>query len=298
MREPSPTDLREVRSADASILAAACAPGAVLCTLVGIEGGFSRRLGAQLVVGADGTLTGSLSDGCLEAELARQAATARASGERRALRYGAGSPVIDFRLPCGAGVDLVIDPAPDRAALAAVRDGLAARRAGRVVIAAPGGDLAITYVPRLRVLALGAGPEVSALAALAASFGAECLPWVPAGGLSDAALPEPGMVDGWTALAFLFHDHEWERVLLPWALATPAFLVGAIGGSRTRAQRAAMLAAAGIDPAAQARLRAPLGLIPRTRDPATLALSVLAEIVGAYEALLGPDRAHPETSCP
>ncbi|WP_298195899.1 XdhC family protein, partial [Novosphingobium sp.] len=65
------TPARLVRSADHAVLAAALEPGAVLCTLVGIEGGFSRRLGAQLVVGADGTLTGSLSDGCLEAELAR-----------------------------------------------------------------------------------------------------------------------------------------------------------------------------------------------------------------------------------
>ena len=50
----------------------------------------------------------------------------------------------------------------------------------------------------------------------------------------------------------LFHDHEWEQAILEWALATPAFYIGAITHSR---------------------------------EPGVLALSVLAEIVGAYEAL-------------
>ena len=55
---------------DHAALVAACEPGVGLCTIVGIEGSFSRRLGAQLAVLPDGTTVGSLSDGCLEAQLA------------------------------------------------------------------------------------------------------------------------------------------------------------------------------------------------------------------------------------
>jgi xanthine dehydrogenase accessory factor len=36
-----------------------------------------------------------------------------------------------------------------------------------------------------------------------------------------------------------------------------------------------------------ARLHSPIGLIPATRTPSVLALSVLAEVVGCYEGLLG-----------
>ncbi|MBC2670133.1 XdhC family protein [Novosphingobium piscinae] len=277
-----------VRSADHAVIAAALAPGAVLCTLVGIDGGFSRRRGAQLVIGADGTITGSLSDGCLEAELARQADQARAAGTPRALRYGAGSPFIDFRLPCGAGVDLIVDPRPDRTALAAVQAALARRLPGRLDV--PGAEgtagLSVDYLPALRILALGAGPEVSALVRQAGAFGAEVVPVVPTGGLADPDPPALPPVDRWTAIAFLFHEHEWERRLLPWALASEAYLIGAIGGTRTRAQRLAMLREAGLDRAQIARVRSPLGLIPATRDPATLALAVLAEIVRDYEALI------------
>lgn len=278
--------LPTVRSADHAVLAAALEPGAVLCTLVGIDGAFSRRLGAQLVVAASGAISGSLSDGCLEAELARQAEGARAEVTRRVLRYGAGSPYIDFRLPCGAGVDVLVDAAPDRAALAAVLDRLGRRQPG--VFAVPGAEAALTieYVPRLRILALGAGPEVAALGRIAGAFGADCVPFVPAGGLAGDDRPETGAVDAWTAVAFLFHEHEWERRLLPWALGTEAFLVGAIGGTTTRAQRRAMLRAAGLGPEAIARVRSPFGLIPQARDPATLALAVLAEIVREYESLI------------
>ena len=282
---------QRVRSADSAALAAAMAPGAVLCTLVGIDGGFSRRLGAQLTVAADGTLTGSLSDGCLEAELARQAEVARGEGRVLHRRYGAGSAFIDFRLPCGAGVDLLIDPRPDHAAIAGVLAALARRESAELSVG-PGADgLTIDFLPRLRIVAMGAGPELTALGRLATAFGAEYATFAPAGGLSSARQCEAIAIDPWTAIACLFHDHEWERIVLPWALDTPALLVGAIGGSKTRDQRSRMLAAAGVNPDTAARLRAPLGLLPRTRDPATLALAALAEIVRDYEALIGPGSA-------
>ncbi len=55
---------------DHAALAAATGAGVGLCTIVGIEGGFSRRLGAQLAILPDSSTIGSLADGCLEAQLA------------------------------------------------------------------------------------------------------------------------------------------------------------------------------------------------------------------------------------
>jgi xanthine dehydrogenase accessory factor len=45
--------------------------------------------------------------------------------------------------------------------------------------------------------------------------------------------------------------------------------------------------AMGHDAASLARLRSPVGLIPNARDANTLALSILAEVVAAYEHLRG-----------
>ncbi|HET9628782.1 MAG TPA: XdhC family protein [Novosphingobium sp.] len=269
----------------AALRLAAEVPGTSLCTIVGIDGSYSRRRGAQLAIAPDGRMAGSLADGCLEKELAAQAAEARSHGSGPAmLRYGAGSPFIDFRLPCGAGLDVLIDPAPDRAALAAAIAELDARQPAAVALPAPSPVAQRQFVPTLRLLVLGAGPEPEALARLAATQGLPAELLLPERDLSLGRAPVIA-VDAWTAVVLLFHDHEWEPALADWALRSPAFYVGAQGGRAARDARAERLTAMGHDAAGLARLRSPVGLIPNARDAGTLALSILAEVVAAYENL-------------
>jgi xanthine dehydrogenase accessory factor len=263
---------------------------AALCTIVGIDGSFSRRVGTQLAVGADGSRVGDMADRCLDEELANQALAAIAEGQPRMLRYGQGSPFVDFRLPCGSGLDIWVDPAPDRAELKHCVTQLEARRETAFALKFSE-DLAPYllrerhYVPRLRIVLLGAGAESAALARLAAAQGVE-LEWREAGdGLSLGRPPSDLTADAWTAVLLLFHDHEWEAPLLDWALGTAAFYIGAQGGAPAREERIERLLAAGHTDADLARIRSPVGLIPAARDPAVLALSVLADVVGAYEAL-------------
>ena len=282
---------------DSEALFACAEHGGALCTVTAIDGSWSRRLGAQLAVLPDGATRGSLADGCLERALAEEALQ---GGAARVLRYGQGSPFVDIRLPCGSGVEVLIDPAPNRAAIQAATAALTARcpaslNAGMT----PHGPFIRHYLPPLRLMVLGSGPEVTALARLAAaqgigctlagprgeaevglSLGGQSLGGLSLGGLSLGQAPDLA-VDAWTAIAVLFHDHEWERGILPWALASPAFHVGAQGGKGAREARSEWL-----EPAAMARLRSPIGLFPGARTPSVLALSVLSEIVAAYEGLL------------
>ncbi|WP_164852712.1 XdhC family protein [Novosphingobium umbonatum] len=274
---------------DLAALLAIAEHGGALCTVVGIDGSWSRRLGAQLAVLPDGRMVGSLADGCLERALADQA---QAAGEARVLRYGAGSPFMDIRLPCGSGVEVMVDPAPDAALVQAAVEALARREVAELPISA---DFTRRYLPRLRLLVLGSGPEAGALVDMAQRQGVEVLLASPHGESGEASLslgqdpnlPAHWQPDPWTAAAILFHDHEWERSLIPWALGTAAFYVGAQGGARTRANRLEHLAALGFGKEALAKLRSPIGLIPAARTPSVLALSVLAEVVGAYEKLVG-----------
>jgi len=261
-------------------LRAAREQGVGLCTVVGIEGSFSRRAGAQLAVGPDGTLTGSLADGCLEKQLASEIAAASGPVTRR---FGAGSELIDFRLPCGSGLDVLIDPAPDRTAIGATVERLDAREAASLAL--PSRELPERrYIPALQLQLFGEGPELEALSALAATAGIG----VAAHGkdaLSLGRQPAGLSADSWTAIVLLFHDHEWEQAILEWALGTPAFHIGAQGGFEARRQRLERLAQASVAPDQLGRVRSPVGVIPRSREPGVLALSVLAEIVGEYEAL-------------
>lgn len=257
----------------------AASSGAGLCTIVGIEGSFSRRLGAQLAVHRDGMITGSLADGCLERELACEVAR---GGAPRVLRYGAGSPKIDFRLPCGGGLDILVDPAPDVGACADAMARLARREAARLAL--PGVALVRRYIPALRLLLLGEGPELGAMARLATAAGikAECHSREDTS-LTLGQRPEHLSADRWTAVVLLFHDHEWEEAILDWALRSPAFFIGAQGGAPARAARAARLAALGYAPQQIGRIASPIGTVGHSREPLALALSVLAGIAGDYE---------------
>ncbi|HEX7872569.1 MAG TPA: XdhC family protein [Sphingobium sp.] len=280
---------------DQAALLASAGADMSLCTLVGLEGSFSRRVGAQIAIAADGGTVGSLSDGCLERQLASDATAMRAGGEEpRVIRYGRGSPIIDFRLPCGGGLDILIDPAPDRARLAEVAAGLAARERATLALPLPPGVNEHLldrreYIPPLRVLLFGEGPEFTAFATIATSAGVEVEAHGRADGttpgLSLGQVPSELRADPWTAILLLFHDHEWEGALLRWALEQPAFFIGAQGGAKARDERRTMLRTAGLAEESIARLRSPVGLIARARDPEVLALSVLAEIVGDYERL-------------
>jgi xanthine dehydrogenase accessory factor len=93
------------------------------------------------------------------------------------------------------------------------------------------------------------------------------------------------VTDPWSAVVFLFHDHAWEPLLLEQALAQPAFFVGAMGSRRTHANRLEALRERGVREEALARIAAPLGLVSSARDPATLALSALAQVVEAFQQM-------------
>ena len=68
-------------------------------------------------------------------------------------------------------------------------------------------------------------------------------------------------------------------LLLRHLLARPAFYIGAQGSRATQASRLRQLAEMGVAPELRERVRGPIGLIPSSRDPKLLAISVLAEVV-------------------
>ncbi|PKU22632.1 XdhC family protein [Telmatospirillum siberiense] len=84
-----------------------------------------------------------------------------------------------------------------------------------------------------------------------------------------------------TAVVTLAHDPKIDDPALFAALRSPAFYVGALGSARSHAKRVERLTAAGFGPADIARIAAPIGLDLGGRAPAEIAVSVLAEVVGA-----------------
>ncbi len=95
---------------------------AALVTLVRIEGSSYRRVGARLLIAANGEYAGNISGGCLEAEVIRKAKWLVRDGRAVVERYSTlfdDTGDIPYGLGCGGTVDLLIEPAatPECAAL-------------------------------------------------------------------------------------------------------------------------------------------------------------------------------------
>lgn len=273
---------------------AAAGMDGVLITLVAIAGSASRAVGTQMAVLADGRHVGSFSGGCIESAIIAEALEVLAQGQPRTVRYGAGSPYIDVRLPCGGGIDLLFTPRPDRAAVADALARLDRREPATLHL----GTHCQHYAPCLRLIALGHGEDLLALVRLARVYGLDVTAYAPVeeGAGLEGVHPLATRTtlptitgDAWTAFVFAFHDHDWEEFLLPQALALPAFYHGAVGSRRTHRARIDALRAAGVPQAQIDALRGSIGLIPATRNPATLALSIVAELVQDYEACAGQE---------
>lgn len=287
----------------------------VLVTVTGVTGASTRSPGAHLAVSQDGAFAGSISGGCVEAAVVAEALDVLRAGRPRQVRFGAGSPYIDIRLPCGGGVDLMFSPLHPAGfgarALALLdrrqplrltlpQDGAArvAASDGGFSIAVKGDCVAVNHIPPLRLALIGHGATIDSLALLAGASAADVTVLSPdadqvaraterGDGGELLAMPTMAPVfrsDRWTGLVFLFHDHDWEPRLLAHMLGQDAFFVGAMGSRKTHADRVEALRTLGVGPDAIDRIVAPIGLIPSMRDPETLAVSVLAQVIAAYNA--------------
>jgi xanthine dehydrogenase accessory factor len=96
----------------------------------------------------------------------------------------------------------------------------------------------------------------------------------------DAALPRVGL-DRYTALLALTHDPKIDDPALVAALKAECFYIGALGSKKTHARRVERLREAGFGEADIARIHAPIGLDIGAVSPAEIAVSILAEMVGA-----------------
>ena len=285
----------------------------VLVTVCAVEGSSMRNPGTIVGVAEDGEFVGSLSGGCIESAVVAEAKDVLDKGVARVVRFGSGSPYLDIRLPCGGGLDLHFQPLGE-ASLAAdclqsiderqpfsiVLDGNGARHVEgwqetRFDADAPNGIFGHWPAPRLLVIGHGAGVE--ALGRLSRTMGCKTSVLTPDERIVenlrreafDASLlrrtTQTDLIESdlWTAIVFLFHDHDWEIDLMARALRLPHFFIGAMGGRRAHEFRSKALSDKGVGDAQIASIRAPIGLFHSSRDPQTLALSTLAQVIRTYQ---------------
>jgi xanthine dehydrogenase accessory factor len=292
---------------------AARGEGTVLVTVCAAHGSSMRNPGSIMGVAQDGYFAGSLSGGCIENAVVAEALDVLKANAPRVVRFGAGSPYLDIKLPCGGGLDLHFQPLGRCGLAATCLASIDARAPFSIRLGESGADHVGHWIaphfepeaatctfghwpaPRLTIIGHGAG--VAALDDLARTMGCGTSVLTPDERIA-ASLKDRGMdatllkqtnqtdlltSDPWTAIVFLFHDHDWEIDLMARAFELPHFYLGAMGGRKAHAQRRRALQQRGITEEQLSRVRAPIGVFHSSRDPQTLALSALAEIIRTYQ---------------
>lgn len=294
-------------------LAAEAAAGrsCALATLVRTEGPAPRAAGTQMLV-TKSAMSGFLSGGCIEADVAVHARAAIRDGAPRRLLYGEGSPWRDIRLQCGGSLEILVERLDPGAVAVADLLRLARERRpatwatdGRVRGATPAGPdtpafsldpeafaFARRHDPPWRLVVMGGDPAALAIAALGAQGGLETTLVRPSGPSEAPPLPgvayrrsepEEGLreigVDPWTAVAVITHDLDADEAALAAALRRGAGYVGVMGARARLPERLARLRALEVPEEALAGLRAPIGLPIGGKSPWHVAVAVIAEVL-------------------
>jgi len=277
-----------------------------LATVISVTPSGPRPPGTHMVVGAMG-VEGFLSGGCIEADVAGHARACLADGQPRRLVYGEGGPWPDIQLACGARLEVLVEAIQpgDPAALALfdlrrrrrpavwVSDGLRRACAEETPEAIEGGITA-RHAPTARLIVVGGDPIALALCALAVQTGFKTLLVRPRGPLTPPPLMGVGYdrrapaqalaawgLDRWTAVAACSHDDEIDHETLMASLPSEAGYVGLLGARNRLDGRLKALRDLGLNTAALARLKAPIGIDLGGKAPFEIALSVVAQLVAA-----------------
>lgn len=149
--------------------------------------------------------------------------------------------------------------------------------------------------PPLRMIIVGAVHIAQHLVPMARACGYAPVLIDPRGAFgSPLRFPGETIVDDWpdaaltalrpdarTAVVTLTHDPKLDDPAIMAALQSDVFYLGCLGSTRTHAKRVSRLEAAGFSPDDIARIHAPVGLDIGGRQPAEIAVSVMAQVTAA-----------------
>ena len=279
-----------------------------LATVIETWGSAPRRVGSNLVVRDDGLFVGSVSGGCVEADVITESMSAIAAANSKRLDYGvADATAWQAGLACGGRIAVFVQPIDqahfpaeliERLAQArAVGEGvtLATDLATGVTVEGEVGAFVHHHAPPLRLAVIGAVHIAQVLVPMAHLLGYATIVVDPRGLFAATARFDGVAVDNdwpdealarWkpnaaSAVVALSHDPKFDDVALAAALRSSAFYIGALGSRRNHAARLERLAALGFDEAARARVRGPVGLDIGAATPAEIALSIAAQMTAA-----------------
>jgi xanthine dehydrogenase accessory factor len=233
-----------------------------LATVVAVQGASPAQPGFKLLVRADGSWAGNVGGGALEQRIRTDALAAIQSGLVHLAHYRLTEEGPDaLGMLCGGEVSVFIEPYGTQPALLIVGGGHLGR---------PLAELA--QIVGYAVQVVDVRPE-----------------------RADRPAFEAGEITGSTYVVLITEDHVTDEATLRQALGTPAPYIGMIGSLRKVSIVLDHLRADGFPAEDLARVRAPIGLDLGGRQPAEIALAILAEIECVRHGGSGQPRSYPKT---
>jgi xanthine dehydrogenase accessory factor len=283
-----------------------------VATVVATRSSAPRPVGSKLIVRDDGSIEGSVSNGCVENDVILAAQEVLAGGEPRLITYGITDEMaFGVGLPCGGEIDVFVetdggDQADIVLTVVAGEDvgtklhdpelEQTARRRGRSHVFEHEGRtvFADVSVPPPRLFVYGAIDTAEALCAAAKLLGwrtivADARPRfatperLPSADEILLLWPDEALAqvvpDAATAVVVLTHDDKFDLPLVQGALATEAFYLGWLGSRRNQERRRGLLLEEGVPEEDLERVSGPAGLDLGAASPEEMAVSILGEIL-------------------
>lgn len=216
-----------------------------LATIIEAEPGSPARPGLKLLVFRDGRKVGNAGGGVMEAQIREDAVKAIMEGRSRTCHYRLKEEDLGpLAAVCGGEATAFIEP----------------------------------YLPRPMLLIVGGGHIGRPLAELAHVLHYEVQVVDVNPDRATVATLDPSMVTHRTSIVVVTATHETDEQALRAVIDTPAAYIGMIGSRRKVEAILGHLRADGVREERLAAVRAPVGLDLGGREPAEIALAILAEI--------------------
>ena len=231
----------------------------VLATVVDSSRSVPRRPGSKMLVYADGSISGSVGGGEMEARVVREAMDVLAERRPRRLSYSLLDPRTGDPGVCGGEVELYLEP----------------------------------HMPQTTVYVIGVGHVGRAVVELADWLGYRVVAWddraeltdeldgadvVLTGTIADALAAEPP--DEHSRVVMVTRNVDLDVEILPALLATPVPTIGLMGSNRRWSTTRQRLVDAGVSSDDLNRVHSPIGVEIAAETPAEIAVSILAQVIG------------------
>ncbi len=234
---------------------------AALATIIATKGSTPREMGAKMLIREDGSISGTIGGGCLEAEVWQEAVEVMKTEKPKSVHMDlTGRKAEESGMICGGVMDLYIEPVIPSPVVYLFGGGHISLFVSKLSVMV--GFKVVIIDDRQQFANKERFPEAEQVIAEEFSFVFEKLP-----------------VNRASYLVIVTRGHAYDQEVLQWALTTEAKYIGMIGSRKKIQTIYANLKEKGVVPERLKGVHAPIGLSIGALTPEEIAVSIIAEMI-------------------